>query len=247
MTDFTIGEAARKDLAANPQLSGDPAAQLHRFLALEDILIGFSEGIDGPRLEAGLTWAKHGSTKAGRRELISLFASRPQAAKDEGAWDGNPMAEGEKDLAEATATALLADEAGQAGSRATSASTCAASCAQPYCRALSATLSKRGLNATPAAGLVSMITSRIAAITSWVTASFISSAPCLSTRRLSRESSTTSKSPSDRRDGAYWRSAYEELVRQTGRDLNDGYGACKCRPIPSPLAAPTSARGKASP
>lgn len=23
---------------------------------------------------------------------------------------------------------------------------------------------------------------------------------------------------------AYWRNAYEELVRQTGRDLNDGYG-----------------------
>lgn len=27
-----------------------------------------------------------------------------------------------------------------------------------------------------------------------------------------------------RRDATYWRKAYEELVRQTGRDLNDGLG-----------------------
>jgi len=27
-----------------------------------------------------------------------------------------------------------------------------------------------------------------------------------------------------RNDAAYWRSAYETLVRQTGRDLNDGLG-----------------------
>lgn len=28
----------------------------------------------------------------------------------------------------------------------------------------------------------------------------------------------------DRRDAAYWRAAYELLVKQTGRDLNDGLG-----------------------
>lgn len=38
------------------------------------------------------------------------------------------------------------------------------------------------------------------------------------------------------RDARYWRAAYEDLVRQTGRDLNDGHGVCKCRPVPSPLA-----------
>jgi hypothetical protein len=27
-----------------------------------------------------------------------------------------------------------------------------------------------------------------------------------------------------RRDAAYWRKAYEDLVDQTGRDLNDGLG-----------------------
>ena len=26
------------------------------------------------------------------------------------------------------------------------------------------------------------------------------------------------------RNAAYWRKAYEDLVAQTGRDLNDGYG-----------------------
>lgn len=44
----------------------------------------------------------------------------------------------------------------------------------------------------------------------------------------------TSNAKSDVR---YWRSAYEELVRQTGRDLNDGYGLCKCRPVPSVFAS----------
>ncbi len=40
------------------------------------------------------------------------------------------------------------------------------------------------------------------------------------------------------RDAAYWRNAYEELVKQTGRDLNDGLGldprsyAAKQRPKP---------------
>lgn len=40
--------------------------------------------------------------------------------------------------------------------------------------------------------------------------------------------------------GDYWRNAYEELVRQTGRDLNDGYGRCKCRPVPSAASSPTT-------
>lgn len=31
-------------------------------------------------------------------------------------------------------------------------------------------------------------------------------------------------SPND----VYWREAYEALVRQTGRDLNDGRGVCQC-------------------
>jgi len=106
MTDSTIDESARKDLAANPQLSGGPAAaQLQRFLALEDILVGFSEGIDGGRLEAGLTWAKHGDAQANRDVLVRLFASRWIAVQEEGEWAGDATAEGARDLDELTAAA----------------------------------------------------------------------------------------------------------------------------------------------
>lgn len=106
MTASTIDESARKDLAANPQLSGGPAAaQLQRFLALEDILVGFSEGIDGGRLEAGLTWAKHGDAQANRDVLVRLFASRWIAAQEQGEWTGDATAEGARDLDELTAVA----------------------------------------------------------------------------------------------------------------------------------------------
>ncbi|MGX1801013.1 hypothetical protein ACWIDJ_01620 [Brevundimonas naejangsanensis] len=106
MTDFIIDESARKDLAVRPQLSGGPAAaQLQRFLALEDILIGFGEGIDGARLEAGLTWAKHGDAQANRDALVPLFASRWIAAQEEGEWAGDAMVEGARDLDELTAVA----------------------------------------------------------------------------------------------------------------------------------------------
>jgi hypothetical protein len=33
-----------------------------------------------------------------------------------------------------------------------------------------------------------------------------------------------SDAPKLKRDVLYWRRSYEELVEQTGRDLNDGYG-----------------------
>lgn len=61
--------------------------QLHRFLALEDIMIGFTDGIDYPRLEAGLNWAKHGLGPQDPSEpLISLFMSPWLAAAEEGVW-----------------------------------------------------------------------------------------------------------------------------------------------------------------
>lgn len=106
MTELPIHAATRNDLAGNPQLSGGPAAaQLQRFLALEDILIGFGEGIDGARLEAGLTWAKHGDAQANRDALARLFASRWIAAQEEGEWEGDATAEGARDLDELTAVA----------------------------------------------------------------------------------------------------------------------------------------------
>ena len=106
MTELPIHAATRNDLAGNPQLSGGPpAAQLQRFLALEDILIGFGEGIDGARLEAGLTWAKHGDAQANRDALVRLFASRWIAAQEEGEWEGDATAEGARDLDELTAVA----------------------------------------------------------------------------------------------------------------------------------------------
>lgn len=88
--------ATRQKMAHTPPVSGGPAAQLRRFLALEDVLIGFSEGVDGPRLEAGLTWAKHGGWPSST--LISLFAARHQAAMDEGEWYGDPIAAAREDL-----------------------------------------------------------------------------------------------------------------------------------------------------
>lgn len=110
MTDFTINETACKEPAARPQLSGGPAAaQLQRFLALEDILIGFGEGIDGASLEAGLTWAKHGDAQANRDALVRLFASRWIAAREEGEWAGDATAEGARDLDELTAVAAAID------------------------------------------------------------------------------------------------------------------------------------------
>lgn len=84
-------------------------AQMRRFAALEDILMGFSDGIDGARLQAGLTWAKTGRADWQRQDLIGLFASRWQAAEEEAGWQGNALAEGEKDLEEVTAAALSAD------------------------------------------------------------------------------------------------------------------------------------------
>ena len=85
---------------------GSSAAQLRRFLALEDILLGHVDGIDGARLAAGLTWARHGSTTGDRQALIGLFASPWQAAQDEAEWQGDAMVQGEKDLDEVTAAAL---------------------------------------------------------------------------------------------------------------------------------------------
>ncbi|MNU34531.1 hypothetical protein D3C71_231140 [compost metagenome] len=88
---------------------GSSAAQLRRFLALEDILMGHVDGIDGARLAAGLTWARHGSTTGDRKALIGLFASPWQAAQDEAEWQGDAMVQGEKDLDEVTAAALADD------------------------------------------------------------------------------------------------------------------------------------------
>lgn len=85
-------------------------AQMRRFAALEDILMGFSDGIDGTRLQAGLTWAKTGRADWQRKDLIGLFASPWQAAAEEAGWQGDALAEGAKDLDEVTAAALTADQ-----------------------------------------------------------------------------------------------------------------------------------------
>ena len=66
--------------------NGPPPPQLQRFLALEDILMGFSDGIDGARLQAGLTWAKTGRSDWQRKDLISLFAAPWVAAQEEAGW-----------------------------------------------------------------------------------------------------------------------------------------------------------------
>ncbi len=86
-----------------------PLAQLKRFRALEDILMGFSDGVDGDLLQAGLTWAKTGRADWQRQNLISLFAAPWDAAREEAGWEGNPTLQGEKDLDEITAVALQAD------------------------------------------------------------------------------------------------------------------------------------------
>ena len=44
----------------------------------------------------------------------------------------------------------------------------------------------------------------------------------------------------------YWRKAYEELVRQTGRDLNDGLGVDPRKKTPSPLSRATPTTGEVS-
>lgn len=86
-----------------------PLAQLKRFRALEDILMGFSDGIDGARLQAGLTWAKTGRADWQRQDLISLFAAPWDAAREEAGWEGNPTLQGEMDLNEITAVAQQSD------------------------------------------------------------------------------------------------------------------------------------------
>lgn len=89
--------------------NGPPPPQLQRFLALEDILMGFSDGIDGARLQAGLTWAKTGRADWQRKDLISLFAAPWVAAQEEAQWEGDAILQGEKDLDEIAAVALQAD------------------------------------------------------------------------------------------------------------------------------------------
>ncbi len=86
-----------------------PLAQLKRFRALEDILMGFSDGVDGDRLQAGLTWAKTGRADWRRQDLISLFAAPWVAAQEEAGWEGNPTLQGEMELDEITAAALQSD------------------------------------------------------------------------------------------------------------------------------------------
>ncbi len=86
-----------------------PLAQLKRFRALEDILMGFSDGVDGDRLQAGLTWAKTGRADWRRQDLISLFAAPWVAALEEAGWKGNPTLQGEMELDEITADALRPD------------------------------------------------------------------------------------------------------------------------------------------
>ncbi|WP_303719105.1 hypothetical protein [Brevundimonas naejangsanensis] len=91
-----------------------PLAQLKRFRALEDILMGFSDGIDGDRLQAGLTWAKTGRADWQRQDLLSLFAAPWVAAQEEAGWEGNPTLQGEMELDEITAAALQAEQKGGA-------------------------------------------------------------------------------------------------------------------------------------
>lgn len=86
-----------------------PLAQLKRFRALEDILMGFSDGVDGDRLQAGLIWAKTGRADWQRQDLISLFAAPWDAAREEAGWEGNPTLQGEMDLNEITAVAQQSD------------------------------------------------------------------------------------------------------------------------------------------
>lgn len=74
----------------------DTSTQLRRFLALEDVLIGFSDGIEHERLEAGLSWAKHGG--AITDPLIRLFAAPWIAAAEEADWEGDAEAEARKQL-----------------------------------------------------------------------------------------------------------------------------------------------------
>lgn len=86
-----------------------PSAQLKRFLAIQDILMGFSEGVDGERLQAAMAWALDGKSNYQRQALISLFAAPWVAAQEEAGWQGDAILQGEKDLDEITAVALQSD------------------------------------------------------------------------------------------------------------------------------------------
>lgn len=48
-------------------------------------------------------------------------------------------------------------------------------------------------------------------------------------------------------DALYWKRAYELLVWQTGRDLNDGYGRDPRREPPAPFARGPEPRGPGDP
>lgn len=86
-----------------------PASQLKRFLAIQQILSSFSDGIDGERLQAALAWAMDGKSNYQRQPLISLFAAPWVAAQEEAGWQGDAFLQGEKDLNEITAVALQSD------------------------------------------------------------------------------------------------------------------------------------------
>lgn len=86
-----------------------PFSQLKRFLAVQDILMGFSDGIDGDRLQAAMTWAMDGKSCYQRQHLVSLFAAPWVAAQEEASWQGDAFLQGQKDLDEITAVALQSD------------------------------------------------------------------------------------------------------------------------------------------
>jgi len=86
-----------------------PASQLKRFLCIQQILSGFSDGIDGERLQAALAWAMDGKSNYQRQHLISLFAAPWVAAQEEAGWQGDAFLQGEKDLNEITVVAQQSD------------------------------------------------------------------------------------------------------------------------------------------
>lgn len=81
------------------------AARAHRFMFVSDILQGFSDGIDGDRLNAMMEFGRDGRA-SDMDALLRAFEAPWLAAREEGGWRGNATNEARRDLARITAQAV---------------------------------------------------------------------------------------------------------------------------------------------
>lgn len=94
---FTPEETAAGAESSRRLIARGLGARHHRLWHATDLLQGFSDGIDGDRLAAVIEWARDGAA-LDTGALLRAFTAAHQAAIDEGAWEGDPVAAAQEDI-----------------------------------------------------------------------------------------------------------------------------------------------------